>query len=231
MGKYFDFFNSQVKLTNGPGCYKITEDSLWLLSALPLDQKTYLEVGCATGVISLLLRLKNKQARVTAIDIQKDMIAQALEHLNINDIEDIDFSVQDLYSLEGSKYDCVFSNPPFLKMCACCDIIDDVKKRAHLQENIVNFLTKMLEFVKDDGFLCFIGHCTTRQDILDVFKDKHTVYEYALISKEGKEAKRYVYVVKKDGKNDFSCNKIDAYHEKIRKNVLQYGNSLVLQDM
>lgn len=231
MVKYFDFFNSQVKLSNGPGCYKITEDSLWLLSALPLDQKTYLEVGCATGVISLLLKLKNKQAEITAIDIQEEMISQALDHLDINNIENIEFVVEDLYALEDKQFDCVFSNPPFLKKHACCHISDGVKNKAYLQENITQFLDKMLGFVKTEGYLCFLGHCTTRKDILEFFKDKHTVYEYALVSKEGKDAKRYVYVVKKDDENALRCSKIDAYHEKIRKNVLQYGNSLRLLDM
>lgn len=220
MDNYFDFFNGKLKLKNGPGCYKITEDALWLLGALPLNQKSYLEVGCATGVISLLLKLKNKEAEIKAIDIQHEMIEQAINHSLVNKIETIDFIEEDLYLYEDKSFDCVFSNPPFFNKCDCDEISDKVRNVAYVQSDIAKFIQKMLDLVKDNGTLCFMGHCTTRSDVLNLLKGTNSMQEIELVSKENKTGKRFIYIVKKDSKDFFESFKVNTFLKDVRKSVL-----------
>ncbi|HAG52328.1 MAG TPA: hypothetical protein DCL21_00905 [Alphaproteobacteria bacterium] len=227
MNKSFDFYKGKIRLKNGPGCYKITEDPLWLLSVLPLNKSSYLEVGCATGVLSLILRLKNSTAKIKAIDIQKEMIQQAKQHAKENNIEDIDFQLQDLYTLkEGEKYDCVFSNPPFFDNAKCDFIKDNIKNLAYLQTDISSYIKKLLQLVKNGGHVCFVGHCSIRSDILYELKNKVNLKEIKLISSESKPAKRFIYIVEKNNRTDFESYVLDSFDKEIRKDILFLYNSI-----
>lgn len=229
MTKKFDFYQGKITLQNGPGCYKITEDPLWLLSVLPLDKKSYLEVGCATGVLSLILKLKNKDAKIKAIDIQECMINQALEHAKENNIEGIEFTKQNLFSLPNNEqYDCVFSNPPFFNDCCCDSIKDEIKGIAYLQTDIISFISKQLELVKAGGVLCFMGHISTRDDILRCFKNKVALTEIALVSCEERPAKRFIYIIEKTDSKHFKHHDINSYDEKLRKDILFLYQSLMV---
>lgn len=221
MKKDFEFYQGKIHLSNGPGCYKITEDPLWLLSVLPLDQKSYLEVGCATGVLSLILKLKNPNANITAIDIQECMINQAKQHAENNKINGISFIQEDLFNLStDKKYDCVFSNPPFFNDY-CCDIINDkVKGIAHLQTDIISFINKQLEHVNSNGILCFMGHISIRKDLILELKNKVHLTEISLISKQKKEAKRFIYIINKNKIPAFNKFKLNSFDNNIRNDIL-----------
>ena len=223
----FDFYKGKIKLENGPGCYKVTEDPLWLLSVLPLDKSSYLEVGCASGVMSLILRLKNPTAKITAVDIQNEMVEQAVKHAKINNIDGIDFKQQDLYDIsDDEKYDCVFSNPPFLDCCKCQSLKDGVRDKAYVQQNMAKFINKLIALVKDDGLVCFMGHISTRDDILLSLDGNVDVKEISIVSSVKKGAKRFIYIVKKSNKASLEQYKIESFDETIRQQILFLYNSL-----
>lgn len=227
MNKKFDFYKGKIKLQNGPGCYKITEDPLWLLGVLPLDKSSYLEVGCATGVLSLILRLKNETASIKAIDIQEEMIAQARQHAELNNIGNIDFELVNLYDLdESEQYDCVFSNPPFLDNNKCDFIKDNVKSLAYLQCDITAYIKKLLALVKNGGYLCFVGHSSVRDDILQELKYKVSLTEIKLVSSDVKPPKRFIYIINKNGEKQFKSYTLNSFNDNIRKDILFLHNSI-----
>jgi len=227
MNKSFDFYKGKIRLKNGPGCYKITEDPLWLLGVLPLDKSSYLEVGCATGVLSLILRLKNSTAKIKAIDIQKEMIKQAREHAVENEILDIDFQLQDLYSLpEDEKFDCVFSNPPFFDNEKCELIQDNIKNLAYLQDDISSYVKKLLKLVKAEGSVCFVGHCSIRDTILYELKNKVCLKEIKLISSINKPAKRFIYIVENNEEKTFESFSLESFNQEVRNDILFLYNSI-----
>jgi tRNA1(Val) A37 N6-methylase TrmN6 len=231
MDKTFDFYNGIIKLQNGPGCYKITEDPLWLLSIIPSNCKSYLDVGCGTGVLSLILRLKNPDSIIKAVDVQTCMIKQAKDHAQANNIENIDFVVEDLYDIPSTeKYSCVFSNPPFFTDCSCYKISDKVRSIAYVQKDIKSFILKQLDLVEDSGCLCFIGHISNRSCILDILENKYNLTEIALVSSQNKVAKRFIYIVKKVDAIQFSAISLNSFDCKIRKDILNNYKQLKIED-
>lgn len=93
------------------------------------SKKTAVELGCGTGVISLLCQSKNKFSHIYAVEIQE--IFAKLTEKNISDnglCEKITPICMDLRELKsshvGGEADCVFANPPYMKA-------DSGKKNTH----------------------------------------------------------------------------------------------------
>jgi release factor glutamine methyltransferase len=84
---------------------------LEFIETLSLKEKTFLELGCGCGIISILAAKKG--AKVTATDIN----ATALEALNRNATDNqvqIDIVFSDLFDdLKGTAFDFIIINPPY----------------------------------------------------------------------------------------------------------------------
>lgn len=78
-----------------------------------------LDIGCGTGVISLMLAQRHK-AFIKGVDINPAVIEQAEENFKnspwTNRLRTRHISVQDL-SLTGQKFDGIACNPPFFSGC------------------------------------------------------------------------------------------------------------------
>ena len=88
-----------------------TKILLDFISEMDLQNKTFLELGCGCGIISLLA--SKKGAKVTASDINRT----ALEYLKIAS-EENKLEVECIYSnlfenLKGKQFDYIIINPPY----------------------------------------------------------------------------------------------------------------------
>jgi len=220
--KYFDFYKEQLRLSNGPGEYKITEDSLWLASIIPLDKKSYLEVGCATGVVSLILSRQNPSIKIKAIDVQEELVKKAKKHADINKIDNVDFVHLDLFKVDENKevFDCVFSNPPFFDTKKTQKSKNDIRYIAYSQTDLGLFVKKMLSLTKPGGVLCFIAHESTRDSVLKVLKGFWNTTEVGLKSSKNRECKRFLFIVKKEKSSFYQYSVLDCFDEEIRKKFL-----------
>ena len=82
------------------------------ISSLPLAGKSFLDVGCGSGIIGLCAARAG--ARVTAVDINPDAVRCTLANAERNRLR-IEGRVSDLFSaLDGEQFDVVACNPPFL---------------------------------------------------------------------------------------------------------------------
>jgi release factor glutamine methyltransferase len=82
------------------------------VSTLPLREKTFLEVGCGSGVVALCAARAG--ARVTAVDINPEAVACSIANAQRNKLA-VDVRYGDLFSsLAGLQFDVVAWNPPFL---------------------------------------------------------------------------------------------------------------------
>lgn len=83
---------------------------------IPNGSKTILDIGTGTGIISLMLAQKS-EAKITAIDIDKESTEQArinvLESIYNNKIEVENISIQDLAKTDSLKFDLIVTNPPY----------------------------------------------------------------------------------------------------------------------
>lgn len=79
-----------------------------------------LEMGTGTGIIPILLHAKKQPAAITALEIQPEMAEMAQRSIQFNKLEEkISILNMDLkeahHKLGKAKYDCVVTNPPYVK--------------------------------------------------------------------------------------------------------------------
>src|SRR5262249_21990784 len=83
------------------------------VSGLTLHGKTFLEVGCGSGVVALCAAKAG--AEVTAVDINPEAVRCTLENARANHLR-VDGRVGDLFSsVTGMRFDVIAWNPPFLR--------------------------------------------------------------------------------------------------------------------
>jgi tRNA1(Val) A37 N6-methylase TrmN6 len=107
----------------------------YLLSAFmpPRPSKIGVELGCGSGVISLLALTKKKCASVFGIEVQPEIADIAKRNAELNKIDTFKVISKDLREINastlGGEVDFVFSNPPYMKA-------DGGKENKNEQKNI-----------------------------------------------------------------------------------------------
>lgn len=81
------------------------------------NPKNILDIGAGTGVISLMLAQRFPEAKVTAVEIDKDAFEQASENVIkspwCNRVMILNQSFQEFQKQQEEKYDLIVSNPPY----------------------------------------------------------------------------------------------------------------------
>lgn len=117
MNDFFQF--KKFKVFHDSSSMKVGTDAVLLGSYLPLNNsESILEIGCGSGVISLIAA-QNSKANILGIDIHKDSVIQAQTNFDASPWADRinaqHISLQELAETSAKKYDCIFSNPPFFE--------------------------------------------------------------------------------------------------------------------
>ena len=114
--------NENLKLIENKDSLTFGTDAYLLSAYLPKRQKQIgVELGCGSGVISLLALTKKKCQYVYGIEVQKDIASIATRNGELNTLSGV-FSVinKDLRDVAISdvenEVDFVFSNPPYMKV-------------------------------------------------------------------------------------------------------------------
>lgn len=88
-----------------------TKVLLEFVESLNLEQKTFLELGCGCGIISILA--SKKGAIVTASDINEIALSALAENCKSNNVQ-IEIVKSNLFdSLQGRSFDVILVNPPY----------------------------------------------------------------------------------------------------------------------
>lgn len=109
-----------LKIIQDDLLYTFTSDSVVLANFINIKKnENAVEIGCGSGVISILLTGKTEVEKITAFEIQKEMSDLAEKNIKLNQLEDrikiINDDISDFEKyIEKAKTDVVFSNPPFM---------------------------------------------------------------------------------------------------------------------
>lgn len=116
--KRLEFLFKQFKIIQNDSVFKIGTDSIILGSWVNFEKASnILDVGCGTGLLSLMAAQREIKANVLGIDLQKE--ATNLSHLNFQNAPFSDrLKVVNEHFIQFSntsnlKFDYIISNPPY----------------------------------------------------------------------------------------------------------------------
>jgi release factor glutamine methyltransferase len=98
-----------------PKVYEPKEDSMLLADNLMIEKGDYvLDMGCGSGIQAIVASRKAK--KVLAVDINPVALETAKRNAEINNAENIDFRISDLFGniKESEKFDLIIFNPPYV---------------------------------------------------------------------------------------------------------------------
>ncbi|MBQ6435389.1 MAG: methyltransferase domain-containing protein, partial [Synergistaceae bacterium] len=114
-----EILNGKLKLLQPIKGPRVNLDTILLSSWVKIRRHNskILEAGCASGAISLILATKFKNADITGIDIQEDLIAASKLNSKNNNLEEhVKFIAGDLRDknlLPREYFDVLVINPPY----------------------------------------------------------------------------------------------------------------------
>ena len=116
-GETLTTVNDGIRLLQNPNGLTYGTDAFLLASFLRrVPHGTGLEIGCGSGIISLLLAKRQKLKHIHALEVQAYYAELAKRNIRLNGLEDtIEVFHADARSARNI-YDVVFMNPPYMKV-------------------------------------------------------------------------------------------------------------------
>ena len=136
--------------------FKVTEDTLiprpeteeWLeqvLTELPQEPLTVVDIGTGTGIIGLTVKLERPADHVTITDISKEALDVAKENAQVLGAE-VTAELGDLFDpLVGKKFDVIISNPPYISE-------DEINV---MDQSVLDYEPKSALFADEDGLAIY----------------------------------------------------------------------------
>lgn len=130
--------------------------------------QSVVDLGTGTGIIPILIYAKKKSSEITAVEIQRDMASMAERSIKLNGLDNsikvLCMDLKDTPKVLGkARYDCVVTNPPYVKKE--CGINNPSETKAIARFEIMCSLEEVLitarELLKPGGKL-FMVHRTDR---------------------------------------------------------------------
>ncbi len=203
---YFQF--KQFTIHQDKCAMKVCTDSCVFGSVLP--SKNYknnfitsaLDIGSGTGLLSLMYAQINNQAKITAIELDKNAAIQANENIiqstfkNQINIKNIDFT----NFTNAEKFDLIFSNPPFYENELKSN--NNNKNIAHHSTNlsIELLLKKSKELLLEDGVFCLLLPYKRMLELEKLFtENKLFIYKKIILRQnEARKGFRLIYFLNKE---------------------------------
>ena len=136
--------------------FKVTEDTLiprpeteeWLeqvLTDLPQEPLTVVDIGTGTGIIGLTVKLERPADDVTITDISKEALDVAKENAQVLGAV-VTAELGDLFDpLVGKKFDVIISNPPYISE-------DEINV---MDQSVLDYEPKSALFADEDGLAIY----------------------------------------------------------------------------
>lgn len=158
-----------------------------------------IDIGTGSGCIPITLKKHFPNFEIDAIDISKPALAVAKENALLNNVK-INFYQSDLFANVKTKYNCIISNPPYIKENE--EIMEIVKNNEpHLalyaKENGLYFYKKILEkaknYLTEKFFIAFEIGETQGQEIIALAKNYFPTAQIVL-EKDLQHFDRFIFI-------------------------------------
>lgn len=148
--------------------FRVGTDGL-LLGALSSvnDVKNIIEVGTGTGLISLMLAQRNREAQITAMDIDENAVRLAKENFEKSPFsKNLEAIYQDYKTFNPSeRFDLIVSNPPYF---ATNSSSKDLWARQQIQLSFENLISKSASLLNPDGLLSVIIPSDSKAEFVEL---------------------------------------------------------------
>lgn len=188
-----------LKLYQDTEMFNFSLDSVLLPNFVTLNSKikNILDIGCGNLPISLILTTKTS-AKITAVEIQKDVYDIAQKNLALNKMEDrielINGDIRILYqNMETEKFDVIVCNPPFFKVTDDSHLNKSDYKtiaRHEVTLNLDDIFKISKKLLKNNGVISIVHRPERFIDIIETMK-KHNISPKRvqfIYPKKGKDA-------------------------------------------
>ena len=154
-----------LKIVQDNEMFNFSLDSVLLPNFVTINKKIdrILDIGCGNAPIPLILSTKT-DAKITGVEIQKEVYDLALESISINNKDDqitiINKDINDYYKkVETDSFDVITCNPPFFKYIETSNINKNDYKtiaRHEVKLNLKEIFTIAKKLLKNNGVIAIV---------------------------------------------------------------------------
>jgi len=154
-----------LKIVQDNEMFNFSLDSVLLPNFVTLNKKIskILDIGCGNAPIPLILSTKT-DAKITGVEIQKEVYNLALESIKINNKEDrisiVNKDINDYYKeVETDSFDVITCNPPFFKYIETSNINKNDYKtiaRHEVKLNLNQLFSIAKKLLKNNGVIAIV---------------------------------------------------------------------------
>ena len=159
-----------------------------------------LDIGTGSGCIPITIKKLMPNINMNSVDISKEALDVAKENAKINNVE-VNFINSNIFSEINDKYDCIISNPPYIRYDE--PIMDIVKnnephialyaddKGLYFYKEIINNSDK---YLNNKFIIAFEIGEEQGEDIINIAKQKYPNSKI-LLEKDMQHLDRFVFII------------------------------------
>jgi len=171
-----------LKIVQDNEMFNFSLDSVLLPNFVTINKKInkILDIGCGNAPIPLILTTKT-DAKITGVEIQKEVYELALESINIkNKQEQINIVNKDINQyykeIETDSFDVITCNPPFFKYIESSNINKNDYKtiaRHEVKLNLNQLFTIARKLLKNNGVIAIVHRPERFVEVIEEMKNNN----------------------------------------------------------